>query len=151
VLELCTGVPSPQVRAVLAAVCEQLGTTDALLAALNLIDDAAVPPIPYNLLEAMENVFLEKRSSALMANAYHLVPRAGGDVRARLFELATNDPRRHGSASRLLAHIEAWRLEHGRPPSEPRHPAYDAGIAWPLPRVPDTLCVSLARPRGCIR
>lgn len=131
--ELCDKSTSPPARVVLAKVAAQLGTAEALLTALNLIDDAAEPPIPYGLSDALEGVFLEKRPSAEIANAYGLVPRAASDVRARLFELATHDQRRCASASRLLARIEAWRLEHGRPASEPRHPAYDSGTEWPLP------------------
>ncbi len=131
--ELCNKSTLRPARVILAKVAARLGTAEALLTALNLIDDAAEPPIPYGLFDALEAVFLEKRPSAEISNAYSLVPRAASDVRARLFELATHDQRRRASASRLLTRIEAWRLEHGRPVSEPRHPAYDSGTKWPLP------------------
>src|SRR3954447_853883 len=131
--DLCSVVDSGQARTVLAKACAQLGTTEALLAALNLMDDAAEPPIPYDVFEAMEGLFLEKRPSTMIANAYSLIPRAGSEIRTRLFELATNDQRRHEAASNLLARIEAWRLEHGRPATEARHPAFDSGTVWPLP------------------
>jgi hypothetical protein len=132
-LDLCSVADSPQARTILAKVCAQLGTTEALFAALKLIDDDAVPPIPYDLFETMEGLFLEKRPSSMITNAYSLIPRAGTDVRARLFELATSDQRRRTAASHLLRRIEAWRLEHGRPAAEPRHPAFDSGTLWPLP------------------
>lgn len=131
--ELCSMAPAAQARMILAKVCAHLGMTDALYAGLDLLDDAGVPPIPYDLIEAAEGLFLEKRPSRQIANAYSLVPRAAGDVRARLFEMAQHDDRRKRSAADLLARIEGWRLEHGRPPSEPRHPAYESGTSWPLP------------------
>jgi hypothetical protein len=131
--KLCSMAPAAQVRMVLAKVCAHLGTTEALYAGLDLLDDASVPAIPYDLTKAAESVFLEKRPSRQIANAYSLVPRAAGDVRARLFEMAQHDDRRRRSAADLLARIEGWRLEHGRPPSEPRHPAYESGTSWPLP------------------
>jgi NACHT C-terminal Alpha/Beta 2 len=68
----------------------------------------------------------------MIANAYSLIPRAASDVRVHLFELATNDRRRRAAASHLLARIEAWRLERGRPSTEPRHPAFESGTSWPL-------------------
>jgi hypothetical protein len=37
------------------------------------------------------------------------------------------------SAYGLLGQIEEWRLEYGRPASEPRHPAYESGMPWPPP------------------
>lgn len=131
--ELCAMTPVAQARMILAKVCGHLGTPEALYAGLDLLDDAGVPPIPYDLIEAAEGVFLEKRPSQQTANAYTLVPRAAGDIRARLFEMAQHDVRRRRSAADLLARIEGWRLEHGRPPSEPRHPAYESGTSWPFP------------------
>ena len=46
--------------------------------------------------------------------------------------MALNDNRRKRSALVLLSQIEVWRLEHGRPSDEPRHPAFDSGEPWPL-------------------
>ena len=31
----------------------------------------------------------------------------------------------------LLGQIEEWRLEHGRPTDEPRHPDLASGQPWP--------------------
>jgi hypothetical protein len=45
--------------------------------------------------------------------------------------MATNDERRKKSALELLAQIEEWRLEYGRPAGEPLHPAIDSGEPWP--------------------
>jgi hypothetical protein len=46
--------------------------------------------------------------------------------------MTSKDVRRKRTAVRLLAQIEEWRLQYGRPTGEPRHPALDSGIAWPL-------------------
>jgi hypothetical protein len=45
--------------------------------------------------------------------------------------MAAKDERRKKSALNLLAQIEAWRLEYGRPAGEPRHPAFGSGEPWP--------------------
>jgi len=50
----------------------------------------------------------------------------------RLLEMAQSDPVRKRSAFALLGQIEVWRLEHGRPMDEPRHPAIESGIHWPI-------------------
>jgi hypothetical protein len=49
-----------------------------------------------------------------------------------LLEMATKDEKRKISSLRLLAQIEEWRLEYGRPAGEPRHPAFNSGEPWPL-------------------
>jgi hypothetical protein len=46
--------------------------------------------------------------------------------------MAMKDERRKNSALSLLAQIEEWRLEYGRPAGEPRHPAIESGEPWPL-------------------
>lgn len=123
----CATGPVPQARLILAKVCANMGTPEALYAGLGLLDDEGLPQIPYNVWQAAERVFLEKRPAQQIANAYSLVPRAASDVRER------RDAQRSRSAADLLLRIEEWRLEYGRPPSEHRHPAYDSGTLWPLP------------------
>jgi HEAT repeat protein len=122
---------SVQQRAILEKVLAWMGTPASLLAGLNLIDDASPQPVPYEIARTIEDVFLEKRPYGGSAQSYTLVPRAAGDLKARLFDMAKHDPRRTRSAHRLIAQIEEWRLEYGRPPSEPRHPAIDSGEMWP--------------------
>jgi hypothetical protein len=122
---------SMQQRAILEKVLAWLSTPASLLAGLNLIDDASPQPIPYEIFKAIEDVFLEKKPHRGSAKSYRLVPREASDLKACLFEIAKQNPRRTRSAYRLLAQIEEWRLEYGRPPSEPRHPAIDSGEAWP--------------------
>jgi hypothetical protein len=38
---------------------------------------------------------------------------------------------RKKSALALLAQIEVWRLEYGKPNSEPRHPHFESLALWP--------------------
>lgn len=70
------------------------------------------------------------------SQSYTLAPRAADDVKKRLFEMLRGDKQRSRTAYRLLAQIEEWRLEYGRPAAEPRHPALDSGEFWP-PTAPD--------------
>ena len=109
-----------------------LGTSQALLSALNLIDDAARPPVPYDTWQQLEKAFVEKKPHEGSQSTYTLAARAANEVRLRLFEIL-DDPRRRRSALSLLAQIEEWRLEYGRPFGEPRHPAFASGTPWPPP------------------
>lgn len=126
-----TAIPiSGQQRMILAKVIARLNSATALLAGLNLIDDASTPGIPYEIYRAIEDVVLEKRPYG-NPQSYTLAPRGANELKARLFEMAKCDPRRAKSAYMLLAQIEEWRIEYGRPPSEPRHPDFDSGEMWP--------------------
>lgn len=86
--------------------------------------------VPYELVRSIENVFLERRPYGTSGNAYTLLPLGCNAVRKRLFEMAIGDPNRKRSAFGLLGQIEVWRLEHGRPADEPRHPAMESDIPW---------------------
>jgi hypothetical protein len=130
ILFLASHPTQPQQRAILAHVVAGIGSPKALVAGLNLIDDTAERPIPYELLRAMEDLFLEKRPHG-SSNSYTLVPRQATEIKVRLLELLKHDPRRARFAYYLLGRIEAWRLEYGRPSSEPRHPDYESGESWP--------------------
>lgn len=131
IFELTAGHVSVPQRAILEKVLARIGSPESLLAGLNLIDDSSPQPIPYEIFRAIEDVFLEKRPYEASAQSYILVPRAANDLKTRLFDMAKNDPRRAKSAYGLLAQIEGWRLEYGRPPSEPRHPLFESGETWP--------------------
>jgi hypothetical protein len=137
ILRLCEMQLPPAKRALLTKVIAKLGTGEAILAGLNLIDDTvtsnhtATSSVPYDLWKAIENTFLEQRSYGKTGSSYTLVPRPSNAIRARLFEMTLRDKRRSHSAFALLGQIEVWRLEHGRPGAEPRHPAFDSGELWP--------------------
>ena len=129
--QLCTAqLPSP-VRALLAKVVAMLGTTEAILAGLNLIDDTAGPPVPYEIWKRLEATFVEHKAVNAESNAYTAAPRSANPIRSRLFEMATTDAHRKKAASSLLGQIEVWRLEYGRPNGEPRNPDAECRCSWP--------------------
>lgn len=87
--------------------------------------------VPYELIRSFEDVFLQRRPYGTSGNAYTLSPLGCNAARKRLFEMVIGDPHRKVSAFALLGQIEAWRLEHGRPADEPRHPVIESEISWP--------------------
>ncbi len=119
-------------RALLAKIIGGFADFDALLAGLNLIDDAVSPAVPFEIREQLEGAFVTRRPHGSTGNTFTLEPRNSNAIRAKLFEMASNDQRRKRTAVRLLAQIEEWRLQYGRPTGEPRHPAPESGLAWPL-------------------
>lgn len=118
-------------RNVLSRIMASLGTDEALALNLNLIDDANPSPVPRGVWDQLESAFVEQRPIGNNPNAFTLHARASNALRARLFAMALQDPRRRKSAFMLLGRIERWRLEHGRPPGEPRHPDFASGQPWP--------------------
>ncbi|MHB8540356.1 MAG: hypothetical protein ACYDCD_05360 [Candidatus Acidiferrales bacterium] len=81
--------------------------------------------MPYEIWKQVEATFVEHKPSSGVPNAYTLAPRSANSIRNKLFEMSTMDARRKDSASSLLAQIEVWRLEHGRPHDEPRNPLFE--------------------------
>jgi hypothetical protein len=130
-LFLCTKKLPPQMRLLLANCVTRLSTRDGILAGLDLIHDDATPSIPPALIKNLEAVFVEHRPYGSSENTYTLEPQSANDIRSRLFEMAVNDESRKHSAWSILARIESWRIEYGRPTNEPRHPNIDSGIPWP--------------------
>jgi len=127
---LCKRALSPSMRLLLAKVITGLNTRDAVIAGLNLINDDATPPIPFSLTSFDENAFFEHRPYG-PGGSYTRIPRSAAEIRERLFEIMLNDDARRHSAWKFLGQIESWRLEYGRPNSEPRHPAIESGEPWP--------------------
>lgn len=130
-LLLCTRNLPPPMRLLLADCVTRLGTRDGILAGLDLIHDDATPSIPPALIRNLEAVFVERRPYGSSENTYTLEPQSANDIRSRLFEMTVNDESRKHSAWSILAQIESWRIEYGRPTSEPRHPNIESGIPWP--------------------
>ena len=138
-------------RHILSGIMASLGTPDALTANLNLIDDANRSPVPQGVWDQLKSAFVEQRpyrqdpipeaargpSARKRARvrapdgAFTLHARASNALRARLFRMAFEDPKRRESAYLLLGVIEGWRLKYGRPPGEPRHPHLASGQSWP--------------------
>jgi hypothetical protein len=56
VFALCATGPVEQARLILAKVCANLGTPEALYAGVGLIDDEGAPQIPYDLWQAAEGI-----------------------------------------------------------------------------------------------
>ena len=132
VFQLCHLDLTAPKRFILAQVVGRFGTLQAVSAGLELLDDTANPPIPYEIREQIEAAFVESRPYPGKENTYTLVPQSSNAIRAKLLEMASKDKRRKNSAFQLLAQIEEWRLEYGRPAGEPRHPALDSAEPWPF-------------------
>jgi NACHT C-terminal Alpha/Beta 2 len=122
------GLP-PSRRFLLSKILVMLGTPEALDASLNIIEDAIEPAVPYEVWQGLESLFVERRPYGT-GGASTLLPTAANIVRARLATMAMNDPRRRKAAADLLAQIELWRLQYGRPAGEPRNPLFQSGTAW---------------------
>lgn len=130
-LELC-GRDLPEFnRHVLSKVMDRLGTSEALSANLNLIDDSKPSPVPQGIWDQLENAFVERRPYRQSSNVFTEHARASNELRIQLFRMLLGDQKRRKSAFMLLGQIEVWRLEHGRPMAEPRHPDLASGQSWP--------------------
>jgi hypothetical protein len=129
--ELCERDLPELNRHVLSRVMGWLGTPEALAANLNLIDDAKPSPVPRGIWDQLETAFVERRPYGQSPNVFTQHARASNELRVRLFRMAIGDEKRRKSAFMLLGQIEEWRLEHGRPTGEPRHPDLASGQSWP--------------------
>jgi len=128
---LCTTSLPESKRTLLSRVMGWLGSSEAALAGLHLIDDTCSPAVPYETWKQLEGIFVEQRSHGKDSNVYTTAPRSSNAIRNQLFEMATLDARRKKSALSLLGQIELWRLEYGRPHGEPRNPALGTRFPWP--------------------
>jgi len=129
-LELANRDLPPTKQTLLAKVFARFQNEDDFVAGLSVLRDGA-SGVPYELLRAIEDRFLEHRPYGAASNAYTLAPQGSNAVRKRLLDMAMTDPLRKRSAIALLGQIEEWRLEYGRPDDELRHPALDSGVHWP--------------------
>jgi hypothetical protein len=129
--ELCERDLPELNRHVLSTIMDSLGTPEALGANLSLIDDAKPSPVPQGIWDQLRTAFVERRPYGQSPNVFTEHARASNELRIRLFRMAIEDEKRRKSAFKLLGHIEEWRLEHGRPTGEPRHPDLASGQSWP--------------------
>ena len=118
-------------RSVLSQVMGWIGTPEAVVANLNLIDDARSSPVPRGVRDQLESAFVERQPYGQIPNSFTLHARASNELRVRLLRMGLEDRKRRKSAFMLLGQIEVWRLEHGRPSDEPRHPDLASGQSWP--------------------
>jgi hypothetical protein len=129
-VELAKGDLSPTKRMLLAKVFAYFSSeVDRVDGLYILRDDGS--GIPYDLVRSIENAFLDRRPYGSSGNAYTLSPIGGNAIRKRLFEMVIGDQSRKQSAFALLGQIEEWRLEHGHPADEPRHPMIESEVPWP--------------------
>jgi hypothetical protein len=129
--ELCERDLPELNRHLLSKVMDSLGTPEALAANLNLIDDAKPSPVPQGIWDQLESAFVERQSYGQNPSVFTKHALASNELRLRLFTMALEDRKRRKSAFTLLAQVEEWRLEHGRPSGEPRHPDFASGQPWP--------------------
>jgi hypothetical protein len=129
-IELANGDLPDTKRMLLAKVFGQFTSEGDRVEGLCILRDGG-SGVPYELVRSMENAFLERRPSGPSSSAYTLSPLGCNAVRKRLFEMVIGDPHRKQSAFALLGQIEVWRLEHGHPADEPRHPVIESEVSWP--------------------
>ena len=129
--ELCEQDLPETNRHFLSKIMSRIGTLETSFANLNLIDDARTSPIPQGVWDQLENAFIERQPYDQSTHVFTLHARASNQLRSRLLRMAQEDKIRKISAYKLLGQIEVWRLEHGRPTDEPRHPELASGQAWP--------------------
>lgn len=122
---------SPAQAKLLGKVLARLGTTDAILSALELLKDDGTGGGSYELYKGIEETFVEQRPYQGSSNMVTMVPRSSNVIRSKLVDMVQNDPARRKSALELLNEIERWRMWHGRPNGECRSPRVEAGSFWP--------------------
>jgi hypothetical protein len=129
-IEFTNGDLSQTKRMLLSKVFAQFSAEDDRVEGLGILRDDG-SGVSYELVRAMENAFLEHRPYGTYSNAYTTSPVGCNSVRKRLFEMVISDPHRKESAFSLLGQVEIWRLEHGHPLDEPRHPVIESEVSWP--------------------
>ena len=110
----------------LLAILQVFSDEKAALASLALLDRRNVGQVS-NVLEA----WFCAKEHATDSGTYQIVSRGSPEVRRRLYGMATEGGEKGELALELLARIELWLLEYGKPLDEPYHPAIDAGSSWP--------------------
>jgi hypothetical protein len=115
----------------LGKVLAQLGTTDAILSALELLKDDGTGGASYELHKGIEEIFVEQRPYPGSSNMLTMVPRSSNAIRSKLLDMVQNDPQRRKSAFALLNEIEKLRMWHGRPDGEPRSASLETDFFWP--------------------
>jgi hypothetical protein len=118
---------TPTQRQLLPAIYRELGSDETMLAGANLLQGAMSS---YGLERGLETLFLERRPYD-NSGSFVFVPRNAEQVRAKLFQMVLTDPSRRKAAFSILGQVEVWRIEHGRPSAEPRHPKIESDEPWP--------------------
>lgn len=104
---------------------------EALVSALNLVDDRIPGSLPYEIHRQIERAFVEHKARGDGAGAYTLSPRSANNLRLKLIKMAAEGGAAKNTSISLLAEAEKWRLEYGRPQGELRNPLLNLGKLWP--------------------
>ena len=118
---------TPAQRHLLTAIYREFGGDEQMLAGVNLLQGTMSP---YGDDCGLETLFLDRRAYG-RSGSFVLMPRDAKRARAELFQAVLNDPTRRQAAFSILGQVEVWRIEHGRPTGEPRHPMIESGVPWP--------------------
>jgi hypothetical protein len=118
---------TPTQKQLLPAIYSEMDSDDAMLAGANLLQRTMSA---YGLDHGLETLFLERRPYGT-SGSFVFVPRNAEQARAKLLQMVLSDPTRRKAAFSILGQVEVWRIEHGRPNSEPRHPMIESGEPWP--------------------
>jgi len=118
-------------RKLLAETLARINDGEALVSALNLVDDRVPGSLPYEIHKQIEHAFVEHKDRGNSAGAYTLSPRSANKLRLKLIEMAAEEGAARETALSLLAQAEKWRLEYGRPQGELRNPVLNLGKQWP--------------------
>jgi hypothetical protein len=110
----------------------QVGTEEALFSCLDAMNASGLDGYTaHKLHEGFEEMFVKHVPISERSNAYRLSPRPANAFRSRLIEVSQTEGPSQESAKRLLMQIEFWRLEHGKPNGEARHPQFAKEVPWP--------------------
>jgi hypothetical protein len=127
----CSGELSLGQKSLLGDIIFQIGTKEAALAACNLLCDNEKLPT-HDLIHILQNIITIQEKTSEHPGAYYIIPSEVNLIRAKLFDLAINDPLRKESALEVLYYIDNERREHGKPLNEKRHPSINSMQPWPL-------------------
>jgi NACHT C-terminal Alpha/Beta 2 len=148
---LCERPLSPTQRLLLSAIVNALGTGEALLAGIGLLNERQSPNITYDLAKGLESFFLERCPYGDTSNAFVYAPRRADEIRAKLFRMVLSDQDRRRIAFSTLGQIEVWRIEYGRPDNEPHHPMIESNPADPGRLLPSYNKTSFRHSRSRVR
>lgn len=131
ILRLVSIPGTPERDVILTRAIIGMNSLDALFSTLYLEKDTRSNQLPYDVVEAFQNRCLVKRRSTPLSSSYTLEAKPAPELRRKLMEIVIIGDQRSWASFSLLGRIDLWRLGHGKPLSEPRHPHLGCGLNWP--------------------
>ncbi len=116
----CARATTDPERIVLARILQKVNNDEAALSACALINEKG--QCPQSVRRLFEEV-LTRKVPAGSEGSFYSFPRPFNRLRQTLADMVLRDPIKRRGAYALLAFIENFRVEHGRPVDEPRHPS----------------------------